>query len=85
MEGREPTTSNVSLTSGASNLNVTTGKNDCLYKNDRDFTKTNMYYVGNNIEQYRNTGTRLREEMNSSRGNTDLIQQLRNNPYNLSI
>ena len=85
LEGREPTTSNVSLTSGASNLNVTTGKNDCLYKNDRDFTKTNMYYVGNNIEQYRNTGTRLREEMNSSRGNTDLIQQLRNNPYNLSI
>ena len=85
LEGRAPTNSNVTLTSGACNINVTTGKNDCLYKNDRDLTKTNINYLGNNIEQYQHTSTRLREELNSSRGNSDLLQQLRNNPYNISI
>ena len=81
LEGRTPTTSNVSLTHGASSLNVVSGKNDCDYVNDRGLIKTTMNYIGTNIEQLKNTHIKLKHQPNAARYDHDLLNQLKNNPY----
>ena len=81
LEGRAPTTSNVSLTHGASSLNVVSGKNDCDYLNDRGLIKTTMNYIGTNIEQLKNTHIKLKHQPNAARYDHDLLNQLKNNPY----
>ena len=84
LEGREPTNSNVSLSYGASDIHVTTGKHNCDYTNDRGLIKTTMNYIGNNIEQIKNTQTRSKDMTNSARDNLNVLEQLKNNPYNIS-
>lgn len=81
LECREPTTSNVSLTSGLENINMTIGKNDKDYENNREAQHTTMNYIGNNIEQLKNTQTRLKDMPNSARNNINILNQLKNNPF----
>ena len=81
LEGRSPTTSNVSKQYGADSINMSSGKNECGQKNDRGLIKTTMNYIGTNINQFKNSQTTLRDTPNSARDDLDVLSQLKNNPY----
>ena len=81
LQGRTPTNSNVSLSYGASDINVSTGKHNCDYMNQRGLIKTSMNYTGSNIDLFKNTETSCKDRTQETRSNINILSQLKNNPY----
>ena len=82
LEGRSPTNSNVSLTSGSGNINLKIKKLEKDYLNDRTTQQTPTNYMGNNIDHYKNTFTSVKDKnVENTRFNPCLIDHMKTNPY----
>jgi hypothetical protein len=83
LEGRNPTPSNVSLTSGLENVNVNVKKLEDDYINNRDLKNTKVYNSINQIDPC--SVTKLKDQLNneqiSNRINPSLLNAFKKNPY----
>ena len=83
LEGREPTTSNVSLNVGGETINIRTKKIDSDITNERDFSKTRIY---NSIPQVNKCQvTKVKNQLDNDeiydRYNPEILDAYKNNPY----
>jgi CRISPR/Cas system-associated endonuclease/helicase Cas3 len=82
LEGREPTTSNVSLPSGSNNVHLNIKKLNEDSINNRSSIITQQNYVGNNIDHYKKSHTSMRyKDSENTRFNPNLIDYMKDNPY----
>lgn len=82
LEGRDPTTSNVSLTNGSNNVNLQIKKLDEDYINNRGAATTQMNPLGLNIDHYKHSNVIMKNSIiDNKRFNPTILDNMKNNPY----
>jgi len=82
LEGRTPTTSNMTLTNGANNINLQIKKLDEDYMNNRAKTINQINPLGLNIDHYKQTNVIMKNNVvDNTRFVPNILENMKNNPY----
>jgi len=82
LKGRTPTTSNMTLTNGANNINLKIKKLDSDYMNNRAKTINQINSLGLNIDHYKQSSVIMKNNVvDNSRFVPDILDKMKNNPY----
>jgi len=82
LAGRTPTTSNMTLTNGANNINLKIKKLDEDYMNNRPKTINQINPTGLNIDHYKQSNVIMKNNVvDNTRFAPDLLNNMKNNPY----
>ena len=82
LAGRAPTTSNMTLTNGANNINLKIKKLDEDYMDNRAKTINQINPTGLNIDHYKQSNVIMKNNVvDNTRFAPDLLNNMKNNPY----